>query len=67
MKLNEKLIRISAGYIPITQDLTLGTEVIIQAKGTVVKEEKQDQQDGSYNLVHVIKIPFVEDVKVEAE
>lgn len=64
MKINEHLVRISAGKAPIDKPLEIGQEVTIGAKGSVVKVEDQDNGDGTINRCYVIKIEFAEDYSV---
>jgi len=64
MKINEKLVRISAGKAPIDKELEIGQEVTIGAKGTVTKIEDTDNQDGTIDRCYVIKVEFAEDYSV---
>lgn len=64
MKINEHLVRISAGKAPIDKPLEIGQEVTIGAKGTVTKIEDTDNQDGSIDRTYCIKILFAEDYSV---
>lgn len=41
--------------VPILGELKLGDEVQILMQGEVVKEEREDCQDGSYNQVFIVK------------
>lgn len=68
MTINERLVRISTGLTPIEQELELGKDVQIVVSGNVVKVEKKDNQDGSYDLVYVIKglVSYVNDEEIEA-
>lgn len=54
-EVNEYLIRISGGAIPIMHKLELGDDVVIGLKGTVTKIEAKDNQDGKYDQLHIIK------------
>lgn len=47
-------IRIS-GRAYIEKKLTLGQDIRIEVAGTVVKEETNDNQDGSVNICYVVK------------
>ena len=48
------MIKIS-GKFPIEKDLELGQEVLISLKGGVVKQEVNDNQDGTVDVTYVIK------------
>ena len=52
--INEIMIKIS-GKFPIEKDLELGQEVLISLKGGVVKQEVNDNQDGTVDVTYVIK------------
>lgn len=53
---NTKYLKISGARIEIPEDMELGTyDVEVQIKGDVVKEERFDNQDGTYDLVFVLK------------
>ncbi len=54
-KIDEHLIRISAGKIPIDQAIDMGDDVTLQVEGTVVKIEDSDNQDGTINRTYVVK------------
>lgn len=66
MEINEKLVKISAGLVPIEGELKLGDDVQILLSGTVTKTEQMDNQDGTYNLVFVVKgiVSYVNDEQV---
>jgi hypothetical protein len=64
--INENLIRISAVKAPIDSPLEIGTEVTIGARGTVVKTEDTDNDDGTIDRTYVIKVEFAEDYTVKA-
>lgn len=67
MEINERLVKISAGMIPIADELGLGDDVQLVVDGSVTKMEQMDNQDGTYNLVYVVKgvVIFVNGEKVE--
>ncbi len=67
MQINEKLVKVSAGKVPIEGDIKLGDDVQIIISGTVVKEEHGDLQDGTINQVFVIKgvVSYVNDEPIE--
>jgi len=52
---NEHLVKISAGFIPIEHELTLGDDVTLTVDATITKIEQRDNQDGTYNQVYVAK------------
>lgn len=68
MEINERLVKISAGLVPIEGEINLGDDVQILLSGTVTKTEQMDNQDGTYNLVYVVKgiVSYVNDEEVTA-
>ena len=52
--INERYAKIS-GRIPIENKLELGEDYTIVVKGGVVKREELDNQDGTINVVFVLK------------
>lgn len=48
------LIKIS-GKFPIDRELELGQELEMRLKGGICKKEILDNQDGSVNIVYVVK------------
>ncbi len=60
MKVNEYLVKVSAGMVPIDQELALGDSVIVQVNGDVVKLEDQDNQDGTCQRIYTVKGVFSE-------
>lgn len=63
MKLNDNLLRISAGSIYLDKPLELGTEVTLIVRGTITKTEDKDQQDGTYDRVFTCKGEIALEVK----
>ena len=57
--IDQLLIKIS-GKSYIGKKLTLGQDVEVLIHGAVVKEETSDNQDGSVNIVYVVKPMTVE-------
>ena len=55
MDVNEHLIKISAGAIPIEHALKLGDDVELMVQGTVVTILDKDLQDGTIDRVYTIK------------
>lgn len=68
MQINEKLIKISAGVVPVEQELELGQDVQLTISGNITKVEHLDQQDGTINVVYIVKgiISYVNDEEVTA-
>lgn len=64
MKINENLIKISCGLIPISKQLELGEDITLTVPATVVKIELKDCQDGTVDRVAHVKAPFIEEVRV---
>ena len=55
MKVDEHLVKVSAGQIVTDKPLDLGDEVVLIVKGTVTKIEQLDNQDGTINQVYIVK------------
>ena len=55
MNLNTRFVRISKGKVEVPNDFTLGDDVTLHIKGTVVKEELTDNQDGTADKTFVVK------------
>jgi len=53
-KINEIFVKIS-GRIPVADKLNLGEEAEIKIKGEIVKEERLNNQDGTIDIVCVLK------------
>jgi len=51
---NEIFVKIS-GRIPIPTDLDLGLAAEIKVKGEIVKKEILDNQDGTIDIVYILK------------
>jgi hypothetical protein len=66
-EVNERLVKISAGLTPIEGKLELGDDVQIVIQGNVVKTEQKDLQDGTYDIVYVVKglIAYVNEEETE--
>ena len=67
MEINEKLVKVSMGKVPIIGELKLGDEVQILMQGEVTKEEHENNQDGTYNQVFIVKgiIAYVNKERVD--
>ena len=61
---NERLVKISASAIITPEELHIGEEVSLLVKGSVVKIEDRDNQDGTINRVFVIKGELGESISV---
>jgi len=57
--INENLLKVS-GKFPIDRQLELGEDLEIRLKGGIVKKEILDNQDGSVNVVYIIKPTEIE-------
>lgn len=54
-KVNEYLVKVSAGAMPIEHELQLGDDVVLKVEGTVVTVLDKDLQDGTVDRVYTIK------------
>jgi len=62
--LNEKIIRISgSGCINNQTKIELGEDREVLVRGSVVKVEEKDNQDGTKDIVYIIRILSLELVK----
>ncbi len=59
-EINEKVIKISQGKVFTDKILKLGDEVKLSVYGTVTKISQEDCQDGTYDLVFIVKVTEVE-------
>lgn len=64
MNINSKSIKISRGKAEIATELELGADVEILIKGSVVKTEDSDNQDGTVSRCYVIKPILAEGVQL---
>lgn len=55
MKVNSRSVKISASKIEIDKPLQNGSSVVLRIEGDVIKEERIDNQDGSEDVVYVVK------------
>jgi len=56
METNTRYLKISGARIEIPEDMALGTyDVEVVVRGDIVKEERLDQQDGTFDAVFVLK------------
>jgi hypothetical protein len=61
--MNEQLVKISMSKIPVDQPLSLGDDVQIIIQGTVTKLSHEDCQDGTYDVVYIVKGVLAEVIK----
>ena len=54
--INQLFIKISS-KIEVQDQLELGDDVVVALKGSVVKTETRDNQDGSVDITYIVK-PF---------
>lgn len=54
-KVNEHLLRISSGYITISEPLKNGSTVYLNVKATVTQITEKDNQDNTVDIVHTVK------------
>jgi len=55
MKINEHLLRVSAGKIVIDRDLPMDQDIILTVRGSVVKYEDSSNQDGTVDRTYILK------------
>ena len=56
MEVNSKWLKVSSTRVEIPDDLVLGEyDVTVTVKGDIVKVENLDQQDGTFDVVYVLK------------
>lgn len=67
MKVDQHLIKISMGKIPIEQPLELGEDVKLFVKGNVAKLSHEDNQDGTFDEVYIVKGIVAETIAVKNE
>lgn len=60
MRINSRSVKISAPKIEIDKPLQNGSSVVLRVEGDVVKEEHIDNQDGTEDVVYVVKGILVE-------
>ena len=63
MKINERLVKVSAAAIPISEELELGDDIVLIVTGSAVKSEDRDNQDGTIDRIFTVKGELA--VKVE--
>jgi len=54
-RVNEHLVKISTSKITIPNELNLGDEVTLVVQGDVTKIEQEDNQDGTYDQIYIVK------------
>ena len=61
---NSRSLRISQAKVEINKELSVGTyDVRVLVKGDIVKEEYLDCQDGTIEVVYILKADEVELIK----
>ena len=56
MEVNSKWLKVSSTRVEIPDDLVFGEyDVTVTVKGDIVKVENLDQQDGTFDVVYVLK------------
>ena len=60
--INQIFIKI-ASKIEVQDQLELGDDVVVALKGSVVKTETRDNQDGSVDITYIVK-PFESELDV---
>lgn len=55
MNINTRFIKISKGKVEVPSDYELGDDLTVHLKGTVVKEEITDNQDGTADKTYIVK------------
>jgi hypothetical protein len=64
MKVNSHSLRIGQGKVEIDKELSIGTYgVKVLVMGDIVKEERHDNEDGTIDVVYVLKASAIELVK----
>lgn len=65
MEVSEMTAKFSTAQFELLNEQEIGTDVVFQGRGSVVKEEKFDQQNGTMKKVFVVK-PLEVEVRTEA-
>lgn len=55
MRIDNYLIKISAGYVQVPSKLELGSDVLALVDGEITKVEQKDNQDGTFDEVYTVK------------
>lgn len=55
MKINEHLIKISAGRIVIDRELPIDQDITLLVTGSIVKYEDTSNQDGTVDRTYIVK------------
>lgn len=55
MRVDEHLVKISAGYIVVDAPLELDDDVTLIVRGAVTKTEDKTNNDGTFNRVYTVK------------
>jgi hypothetical protein len=52
---SDQLVKISMSKIPVDQPLELGDDVKLFIQGNITKLSHEDNQDGTYDQVYIVK------------
>lgn len=63
MKVNEHLLKVSAGKIVVDQELSIDADIAVLIKGSIVKYEDSSNQDGTVNRTYILKGMVAEYIK----
>jgi len=56
-EINEKILRINGGAsLPPDTEMVLGEEKEVKVQGSIIKVEEKDNQDGTRDIVYILKI-----------
>ena len=55
MKVDQHLVKVSAGYVYIDKALKIDKDVILTIEGNVTKTEDKSNQDGTVDRVYTVK------------
>lgn len=62
-KIDEHLVKISAGFVPIADELAIDEDVTLIVQGAVTKTEDRSNQNGTVKRVYTVKGIIAEAVK----
>lgn len=55
METNEIRLKVSTALIAITEELTIGQDVMLSLQGTVTQRIEKDNDDGTVDVTYVVK------------
>lgn len=67
MQINERLVKISRGKIPIDKELEMGDDLELNLRGTVVKVEDTDNNDGTINRTYIVRCMGVDTTNISCD